>query len=235
MHFQRALLLTTLVHSLLCAQAQKAPARPPEPKEISPLPAGVNSWQADGGLYKASVVLQERWFNPSSKVLLQMTPAEVTVNGKAVEVFSKDPFRMDITPVAKDGVNVIEARSTSQPGPASVLAENPAPGMVANIPANYDELKVGAYTLPDPLKFPDGKPVRNAREWNQRRRPELVRAFEEHQYGATPPKPAGMTFDVFDKGTPALDGKALRRQVTVYFTGDKAGPKKWNLQTNKAE
>jgi len=30
---------------------------------------------------------------------------------------------------------------------------------------------------------------------------------------------------VFDKGTPALDGKALRRQVTVYFSSDKNGPK----------
>src|ERR1017187_1009354 len=34
-----------------------------------------------------------------------------------------------------------------------------------------------------------------------------------------------MSFEVFDKGTPALDGKAIRRQVTVYFTKDKAGPK----------
>ena len=34
-----------------------------------------------------------------------------------------------------------------------------------------------------------------------------------------------MSFDVFDKGTPALDGKAIRRQVTIYFSKDKAGPK----------
>jgi hypothetical protein len=33
-----------------------------------------------------------------------------------------------------------------------------------------------------------------------------------------------MGFDVFDKGTPALDGKAVRRQVTVYFSGTR-GPK----------
>src|SRR5207302_10279103 len=37
--------------------------------------------------------------------------------------------------------------------------------------------------------------------------------------------PISMSFDVFDKGTPALDGKALRRQVTIYFSADKAGPK----------
>src|SRR5260370_199471 len=34
-----------------------------------------------------------------------------------------------------------------------------------------------------------------------------------------------MTFDVFEKDAPAFDGKAIRRQVTVYFSADKAGPK----------
>ena len=34
-----------------------------------------------------------------------------------------------------------------------------------------------------------------------------------------------MSFEVFDKGTLALGGKAIRRQVTIYFTADKSGPK----------
>ena len=33
-----------------------------------------------------------------------------------------------------------------------------------------------------------------------------------------------MTFDVFDNGTPAFDGKAVRRQVTIHFSADKTGP-----------
>src|ERR1035441_7900747 len=48
---------------------------------------------------------------------------------------------------------------------------------------------------------------------------------EENQYGRAPGRPAAMSFDVFDKGTPALEGKAIRRQVTIYFSADKAGPK----------
>jgi hypothetical protein len=52
-----------------------------------------------------------------------------------------------------------------------------------------------------------------------------VRLFEENQYGRSPGRPAAMTFDVFDKGTPAFDGKATRRQVTIYFSADKTGPK----------
>lgn len=96
---------------------------------------------------------------------------------------------------------------------------------VAGIPVNYDESLVGTYTLPDPLMLANGKPVRDAKTWSEKRRPEIVRLFEENQFGRSPGRPAGMSFDVFDKGTPALDGKAIRKQVTVYFSRDKAGPK----------
>jgi hypothetical protein len=99
------------------------------------------------------------------------------------------------------------------------------PTEVAGIPVNYDEARVGTYTLPDPLVMANGKPVRDVNTWNAKRRPEIVRLFEENQYGRAPGRPAGMSFDVFDKGTPALDGKAIRRQVTVYFSADKNGPK----------
>jgi hypothetical protein len=99
------------------------------------------------------------------------------------------------------------------------------PSEVAGIPVNYDEAKVGAYTLPDALMLSSGKPVRDAKTWNEKRRPEIVRLFEENQYGRAPGRPAGMSFEVFDKGTPALDGKAIRRQVTVHFSADPAGAK----------
>ena len=110
-------------------------------------------------------------------------------------------------------------------GAAMAQADRPPAAVVAGIPVNYDEAKVGTYTLPDPLVLANGKPVRDAKTWNQTRRPEIVRLFEENQYGRAPGRPAGMSFDVFDKGTPALEGKAIRRQVTIYFSADKAGPK----------
>jgi hypothetical protein len=96
---------------------------------------------------------------------------------------------------------------------------------VAGIPVNYDEARAGTYSLPDPLKLSNGKPVRDAQTWYKKRRPEIVRLFEENQFGRSPGRPAGMSFDIFDKGTPALDGKAIRRQVTVHFSSDKTGPK----------
>jgi hypothetical protein len=109
----------------------------------------------------------------------------------------------------------------------AVHAQQPAapPTSVAGIPVNYDEALVGNYTLPDPLTFANGKKVRDADEWFKKRRPEIVRLFEANQFGRSPGPPADMSFDVFDKGTPALDGKAIRRQVTIYFSRDKSGPK----------
>src|SRR5262245_3926032 len=96
---------------------------------------------------------------------------------------------------------------------------------VAGIPVNYDESRVGTYTLPDPLTLNNGARFRDAKTWIKKRRPEIVRMFEENQFGRSPGRPAGLSFDVFDKGTTAFDGKALRKQVTVYFSKDKAGPK----------
>lgn len=103
--------------------------------------------------------------------------------------------------------------------------QNAPPTNVAGIPVNYDESLVGTYTLPNPLVLANGKPVRDAKTWYQKRRPEIVRLFEQNQFGRSTGRPADMSFDVFDKGTPALDGKAVRRQVTIYFSRDKAGPK----------
>src|SRR4051794_27666678 len=108
---------------------------------------------------------------------------------------------------------------------AIAQADKPPAAVVAGIPVNYDESRVGTYTVPDPLRLANGKTVRDAKTWNEQRRPEIVRLFEENQYGRAPGRPPAMSFDVFDKGTPALDGKALRRQVTIHFSADKAGPK----------
>ncbi|MBV8819333.1 MAG: acetylxylan esterase [Acidobacteriaceae bacterium] len=99
------------------------------------------------------------------------------------------------------------------------------PKSVAGIAANYDESAAGNYALPDPLMTADGKPVRDAKTWTDRRRPEIVRLFEQNQFGRSPGRPAGMSFDVFEKKGMAFDGKAVRRQVTVFFSKDKAGPK----------
>ncbi|MCZ2147064.1 MAG: hypothetical protein LC126_04750 [Bryobacterales bacterium] len=101
---------------------------------------------------------------------------------------------------------------------ARSLAQSPPP-------ANYDESKVGSRTLPDPLVLANGKRVRSVKTWHGERRPEILRLFEENRHGHPPPRPAGMSFDVFDKGTAVRDGKAIRKQITIHFTADKSGPR----------
>src|SRR5690606_20891283 len=80
------------------------------------------------------------------------------------------------------------------------------------------------YELPDPLKFNDGTPVRTAEDWTNRRRQEVLELFQEHVYGHSPGRPKDMSFEVVEQSNEALGGKAIRKQVTVYFTKDKDGP-----------
>src|ERR1700690_1831425 len=53
--------------------------------------------------------------------------------------------------------------------------------------SNYDEAKVGTYTLPDPLVLQNGKPVRSADDWFQLRRPEILKLYQPEIYGRIPP------------------------------------------------
>jgi len=110
------------------------------------------------------------------------------------------------------------AQTTAPPPP------KPAPDVVAGIPVNYDEAKAGTYTLPDPLKLNNGKLVRNAKTWYSKRRPEIEQIFLTQQYGRDPGRPANERFEVTDAGTPALDGRAIRKQVTIRFSEDNSWP-----------
>ena len=102
-------------------------------------------------------------------------------------------------------------------------ARNDAPETVAGIPVNYDEANVGDYVLPDALTLNDGKPVRDAKTWWKKRRLEALAIFETQQYGRAPGRPADESFDVFDAGTPALNGRAIRKQVRIQLSKDEAG------------
>ncbi|MCF3651657.1 glycosyl hydrolase [Synoicihabitans lomoniglobus] len=108
--------------------------------------------------------------------------------------------------------------------PVNRVADTPD-GSVADIPVNYTATRIADYDLPDPLRFNDGRIVKTAQQWREQRRPEIVRLFEDHQFGRTPPPPAELTYDVFEAGTSAFDGQAIRRQVTIWFTPDRTGPK----------
>lgn len=98
-------------------------------------------------------------------------------------------------------------------------------GGVSGQEPNYDESKVPAYTLPDPLVLSNGKKVTHARMWTSQRRKEILELFREHMFGRSPGKPTAMRFEVRSVERNALDGKATRKEVRVHFTGKQDGPR----------
>ncbi|MDP7249206.1 MAG: acetylxylan esterase [Planctomycetota bacterium] len=90
--------------------------------------------------------------------------------------------------------------------------------------ANYDESKVPDYTLTDPLVMANGSKVADADSWRLKRRPEILKLFQDHVYGRSPGKPGGMEFEVSEDRS-ALDGKAVRKEVDVFFLGKEKGTK----------
>jgi len=112
----------------------------------------------------------------------------------------------------------------AEPVPAA-QAVKPPNASVAGIPANYDEAKVGTYMLADPLLLNNGNPIRDAKTWYTKRRPEIMELFESQQFGRSPGRPADESFEITDKGTPALGGRAIRKQVTIHLSKDPGWPK----------
>ncbi|MEQ8766522.1 MAG: acetylxylan esterase [Planctomycetota bacterium] len=87
---------------------------------------------------------------------------------------------------------------------------------------NYDESKVPAFTLPDPLIDASGKAVATPEAWRSRRE-EIFRLFEDHVYGRMPGK-VDVRVAVTEEPTEALEGKALREQITLHFGPRENGP-----------
>lgn len=63
--------------------------------------------------------------------------------------------------------------------------------------ANYDESKANPYpTLPDALTLKNGKKVTTAKEWWEKRRPEIVEDFDREIYGRTPKNTPKVNWEV---------------------------------------
>jgi hypothetical protein len=97
-------------------------------------------------------------------------------------------------------------------------------GLAQRADVNYDESKVPPYRLPDPLLMANGERVANAGMWMEKRRPELLRLFEQNVYGRSPGRLWHFVSEVNSVDTRALAGKAVRKEVTVYFSEKKDGP-----------
>jgi hypothetical protein len=94
--------------------------------------------------------------------------------------------------------------------------------------ANYEESKVGSYTLPDPLVLKNGRRVTSPQQWPARRS-ELLDLFAREVYGRTPATATGMIgklrFEIRSRQSTALEGLATRQEITVHLTNKADGPR----------
>ena len=96
----------------------------------------------------------------------------------------------------------------------SLLLALPMASALADPPGyNYDEDKLPAYTLPPLL---DAK-TKSAADWPARRA-EMLQLLEREEFGKAPPLPKNIKTEITLAAAPAFNGKAVRQQITVYFT-----------------
>ncbi len=88
---------------------------------------------------------------------------------------------------------------------------------------NYDEEQVPDYTLPDLLLFENGKKVESHSDW-QLRRAEILQLFSSQVYGKTPDQSLKLRTQILSTDKLALNGKATRKEVRVFFTKKNARP-----------
>lgn len=89
-------------------------------------------------------------------------------------------------------------------------------------PPNYDEAKVPNWPLPNPLLSRDGKKIRNAKSWQQKRRLELLGLFSGQMFGRTPSAKPEVSYQVLKEDAPTLmhEGtpvQARRQQIRLTF------------------
>lgn len=83
--------------------------------------------------------------------------------------------------------------------------------------ANTDESRATPYkTLPDPLLMNNGKPVRNARDWWKKRRPEIMELFDREIYGRVPERLSKVRWEIVNSKTDTIGGLPI---LTKNLTG----------------
>ncbi|WP_026628565.1 alpha/beta hydrolase [Dyadobacter alkalitolerans] len=87
--------------------------------------------------------------------------------------------------------------------------------LMNSVAQNYDEAKVPAYTLPEVLKTAAGKEVTSKKMWEEVRRPEILRLFEDNIYGQMPKDYDSIRYTLKNEDKAAMNGKARLKEVAV--------------------
>lgn len=131
-------------------------------------------------------------------------------------------------------LTLLMATSTSAADPAAnqkTWTANPAVVAAASKGGgfNYEESKVGDYTLPDPLVSADGTPV-TGDTWPARRG-EILELFRTHVYGRPlADKPQNLAFQILEEDAHDLNGRATRELIEISFDTPHAGRQSFRVQ-----
>lgn len=92
---------------------------------------------------------------------------------------------------------------------------------------NYDEAKVPKYKLPNPFVMTDNVTVvETAEQWMSMRRPDLLALFKKEMFGQMPGVDRKkIKFEEIESSDNALGGKAIRKQIRIYFNAPNKTPK----------
>ncbi|WP_064196503.1 MULTISPECIES: hypothetical protein [Emticicia] len=90
--------------------------------------------------------------------------------------------------------------------------------------ANSSEEKVNQYTLPDALVLKNGKKVKTAQEWLEKRRPEIVENFESEIYGQLPKNIPSVTWKVISVKDTMIGNQAIKEKTLKGTVDNSAYP-----------
>ena len=86
---------------------------------------------------------------------------------------------------------------------------------------NYEESKVGEYQLPKLLVTESGQTLSTTNQWENIRRPEILKLFEDHVFGQVPKDFDDIRFKIKNKDKKAMNGKATLKEVAITVTRNK--------------
>ena len=81
---------------------------------------------------------------------------------------------------------------------------------------NFDEAKVPAFSLPDPLLLANGEAICDSTGWLDGRRSEIIRLFEDHVYGVSPREFGQLKFRGVRCEASVLQGIAVLKEIDIF-------------------
>jgi hypothetical protein len=85
---------------------------------------------------------------------------------------------------------------------------------------NYNETQVPDFDLPDVLVSNTGKSIKTIDDWNSIGRPEILDMFKTYMYGDFSDDGLKVEFKVEQIDNSALCGKAIRKNISMYFINE---------------